>query len=203
MDAEGWNERYSEAELVWTAKPNVFVEQILGQQEPGRALDVAAGEGRHAVWLATKGWVVEAVDFSDVGLERARRWAEEEGVSERLVTVVADVCDFEPAPGGFDAVLLAYVQLPRVERLTAIGNAARGVDIGGVLVVVAHDSSNLDQGTGGPPDPAVLYSVADVLEDLKSSSYEWHIERAEVVERDVSGAERPARDTVVVARRTG
>ncbi len=75
MDAAGWNERYAGTDLVWSAGPNAFVEQICSSLTPGTALDLAAGEGRNALWLAELGWEVTAVDFSSVGLEKARRAA--------------------------------------------------------------------------------------------------------------------------------
>ena len=57
MDAEAWNERYRDSELVWSAGPNQFVEAELSGLTPGRALDLAAGEGRNAIWLARRGWL--------------------------------------------------------------------------------------------------------------------------------------------------
>lgn len=201
MDATGWDERYSAAELVWTERPNAFLAEILADAAPGRALDVAAGEGRHAVWLARLGWQVTAVDFSAVGLERAQAWAEAEGVAARLTTVVADVAAFRPAPDSFDLALFAYVQLPAEARTAAIRNAAGGVAVGGRVVLIAHDSSNLTEGFGGPPDPAYLYPPQDVLADLAGAPGHWVADRAEVVERVVAEAPRPARDALVVARR--
>jgi SAM-dependent methyltransferase len=203
MEAKSWDDRYSATELVWTAKPNVFVSEVLADVSPGRAVDVAAGEGRHAVWLATLGWQVTAVDFSAVGLQRAKVWAEAEGVAGRLTTVVADVLEYRPEPDSVDLALFAYLQVPASARRTAVTQVAAGVAVGGLLVVVAHDSSNLALGHGGPPDQAVLYTAGDVLADLAEASGDWEATRAEVVEREVSGAPRPARDALVVAKRIG
>ena len=68
-----WDERYAAQGRVWSAEPNAEVERILGDWEPGRALDLGAGEGRHAVWLAEKRWRVTAVDFSAVGLAKGEK----------------------------------------------------------------------------------------------------------------------------------
>jgi SAM-dependent methyltransferase len=65
-----WDERYAAQEHVWSPTPNAEVERIVGDWPPGRALDLGAGEGRHAVWLGAKGWRVTAVDFSSVGLAK-------------------------------------------------------------------------------------------------------------------------------------
>jgi 2-polyprenyl-3-methyl-5-hydroxy-6-metoxy-1,4-benzoquinol methylase len=68
---EDWNARYAQKELIWTAEPNrLFAAEVEGL-EPGRALDVACGEGRNAVWLAERGWQVTGVDFLDVARVRA------------------------------------------------------------------------------------------------------------------------------------
>ncbi len=202
--ADAWDDRYSSSELVWTLEPNRWVVEVLADVEPagGRALDLGAGEGRNSIWLAQQGWHVEAVDFSAVGLDRARQLADAAGVGDRLVTVVDDVVDFTPAPGSFALALLCYLQLGQSERLTAVRNAARGVAAGGLLLVVAHDSSNLEQGTGGPQSADVLYTAQDVLADLGSELADWEVLRAEVVERPVEGASRPALDALAVLRRT-
>ncbi|MFD0328131.1 methyltransferase domain-containing protein [Streptacidiphilus monticola] len=83
MDAEDWDRRYAAEELVWSAGPNRFVAEELAGLTPGRALDLAAGEGRNALWLAEQGWRVDAVDWSAVGLDKARRAAAARGSSSR------------------------------------------------------------------------------------------------------------------------
>ena len=70
MDAAGWDARYAGADLVWSAGPNVWVRELCTPLTPGRALDVAAGEGRNALWLVEQGWTVVAADFSPVGVAR-------------------------------------------------------------------------------------------------------------------------------------
>ena len=72
MDAHDWDRRYADSELVWSATPNQFVEAELADLSPGRAVDVATGEGRNAIWLADQGWEVTAVDFSQTGLDKGR-----------------------------------------------------------------------------------------------------------------------------------
>ena len=78
---ESWNKRYGATDLVWGAEPNRFVEEALRDVEPrGRALDVACGEGRNAIWLAERGWRTTAVDFSGVAIERGRKLAARRGL---------------------------------------------------------------------------------------------------------------------------
>ena len=75
MQKSDWDARYSAKDLVWGRDPNRFVAEALADAEPGRALDLACGEGRNAIWLASLGWQVTGVDFSDVAIERARKLA--------------------------------------------------------------------------------------------------------------------------------
>ncbi|HEX8975531.1 MAG TPA: class I SAM-dependent methyltransferase [Solirubrobacteraceae bacterium] len=197
-DSEAWNRRYAGRELVWTAEPNRFLVQETAPLEPGRALDLACGEGRNAVWLAQREWSVTGVDFSDVALEKARRLAQARGV--RAEWVVADLLDYQPAPQAFDLVLIFYLQVPTAQRRPIMRAAAAAVAPGGTLLLVGHDSSNLEHGHGGPQHAAVLYTAQDVVADLKDSG--MRIERAERVERpvDTPGGQRIALDALVRAR---
>jgi SAM-dependent methyltransferase len=154
MDRTEWDARYAAAsELVWTAQPNRFVVEELVGLPPGRALALAAGEGRNAVWLAGRGWRVTAVDFSQVALARGRQLANERGVE--VTWVVADVRSYEPSPGGYDAVLEAYLHLPAGGMAGVLAHAAAALAPGGTLLVVGHDRANLSGGVGGPQDPTV------------------------------------------------
>ncbi len=200
MDAAGWNERYAGTDLVWSAGPNVFVETICSPLAPGRALDLAAGEGRNALWLAERGWEVTAVDFSSVGLDKALRAAEARDV--RLETEVADLTSYVPTSEGYDLVLIVYLHLGAAELPLIIEGAARAVAPGGRLVVVGHDVENLERGTGGPQMAEVLTTVPGVLAALEPMGLA--IDRAEVAERPViaaDGSAAVALDTVVVGRR--
>lgn len=199
VDAAGWDARYAGAELVWRADPNRFVADEVAGLVPGTAVDLACGEGRNAVWLAEHGWEVLGVDFSTVGLAKGARLAGERGVE--VTWQEADVVAWAPPADAFDLVLVCYLQLPAPERRAALVGAARAVAPGGTLLVVAHDLRNLDEGTGGPPDPVVLYRPADVLDDLGRCGVPLTVVRAETVGRPVEGAERPALDCLVRAER--
>ncbi|MEV5573468.1 class I SAM-dependent methyltransferase [Spirillospora sp. NPDC052269] len=195
MDARGWDERYSGRELVWSAGPNRFVAEECAGLVPGRALDLACGEGRNALWLAELGWTVTAVDFSAVGIARARELAEARGISLELL--VEDVTVWEPPAGEFDLVVIAYLQLPDIRGVLA--RASEALAPGGVLMFVGHDRTNLTEGVGGPQDPAVLHTPSDVAAALPGLT----VQRAERVRRpvEVDGEERFAVDTLVRAVR--
>lgn len=201
MDAAGWNQRYDTTELVWTAEPNRFLVAETSSLAPGRALDLGAGEGRNAVWLAQHGWQVTAVDFSDVGLAKAARLAAAADVE--VVTVCADVADYTPDPGGFDLVAVLYLHLPADLRADVHRRAVAGVAPGGTLLVVGHDTTNLTDGHGGPQDPDVLFSPEDVAADLAGSGLV--VDRAARVHRtvDTPDGERVAIDALVRSHRPG
>lgn len=186
MDAREWDRRYAESELIWSAAPNRFVASELADLPPGRALDVAAGEGRNSIWLAERGWRVTAVDFSRAGLEKgqALQARHERGPDLRIDWVCADALTYEPGPEPFDLVVLAYLQLPAEQRQVAVRRSFDALADSGTFFLVAHDSTNLTEGTGGPPDPAVLYTAEDVLGDLDGERFA--VVRAGRVAREVA-----------------
>lgn len=203
MDAAGWDTRYAERDLVWGAQPNRWVEEECADLPPGRALDLACGEGRNALWLAGRGWRVTGVDFSAVALARAADLAAESAVADRTSWVRADLQTFVPESAGFDLVVVAYLQLPADQRRRVIAMAADALAPGGTLLVVAHDSANLTEGVGGPQDPAVLYTAAELVADLGVREG-LQVLRAEPVRRPVpEQTEREAIDALVLARRRG
>lgn len=199
-DREFWNQRYAAKELVWTAEANRFVAEETATLTPGRALDLAAGEGRNAIWLAEHGWRVRAVDLSDVAIEKAGQLAAARNAADKITFEVADLRDYEPGKGGFDLVMLIYLQIPQSELQPIIARAARAVAPGGTFLLVAHDSSNLEHGYGGPQKPEVLYTAEQVVPGLDGA---FDIERAGVAERPVKTDDgvRVALDCVVRAKR--
>lgn len=207
MNADAWDERYKEWEYVWSLQPNRFVQQEveaagLREGRGRRALDWACGEGRNAVWLAENGWRVTAVDYSAVGLAKTERLAADRGVQQRVSALEADVTVYEP-PQVFDLVVMSYLQLPETERRRAVAAASRALRPGGTMIVVAHDSANLERGSGGPKDPAVLYTPDALEADLRACGVPWAALQGSTRERTVEEAERPALDTVVTAQRAG
>lgn len=188
MEREDWNRRYATKELIWTGKANQFLAAEAEHLRPGRALDLASGEGRNAVWLAERGWTVRAVDFSDLAIGKAERLAADRNVAEKIDFRVADLRGYEPEVHGFDLVALIYLQIPQAELAPILARAARAVAPGGTLLVVAHDTNNLEQGYGGPRDPDALYTAEQVVAALGG---ELEIEKAGRVERRVETEDGP------------
>jgi SAM-dependent methyltransferase len=209
MDAHDWDLRYADAALVWSSRPNQFVESELADLSPGRAIDVAAGEGRNALWLAERGWDVTAVDFSLVGLDKGRELQARHtrGRELHIDWVHADVLEYDAGEGTYDLAVLAYLQLPADKRRVTVRRSFLSLRDGGTLFVVAHDSTNIAEGTGGPQYPEVLYTAEDVLADLDGERFE--VVRAERVSREVpapddapDGTPRTAYDALVRVVRT-
>jgi 2-polyprenyl-3-methyl-5-hydroxy-6-metoxy-1,4-benzoquinol methylase len=192
---EDWDVRYAEAELLWSAKPNRFLVAEVADLVPGRALDLACGEGQNSRWLAELGWNVTGVDFSEVAIAKASQRAAEQKIDVEFLC--ADLLEYTPAPTTFDLVLVFYLQIPAIERRLVLERAASTLVPGGTFLLVGHDLTNLADGVGGPRDPNLLYTPDDIVAELPGLS----IVKAERVLRDVADADRPAIDALVRARR--
>jgi len=183
MDRHAWDDRYGDDDLLWRAEPNQFLVAEASALTPGRALDLACGEGRNAVWLAGLGWQAVGVDFSAVALGKARRLAAGRGVEVEWVE--ADLLEWRPPEAAFDLVIAFYLQLPADQRRLVNRRAASAVAPGGTLLVVGHALANLAGGYGGPRDLTVLYGPGDIAGDVGGVSG-LRVEKAEEVRRTVT-----------------
>ncbi len=200
MEREDWNARYAASELVWGAAPNRFVEAELRDLHPrGRALDLACGEGRNAIWLAKLGWTVTAVDYSRVALERGRRLAVEQGVEVEWIE--ADVTGFVPPAGAFQLVVIAYLHLPPPDLRVVLAHAAATLCPGGTLFMIGHARRNLSDGVGGPQEAAILWEPAEIAHEIAAVGLS--VRRVEHVRRpvDTPAGTKDAIDTVLRAER--
>jgi SAM-dependent methyltransferase len=188
--AEEWDERYAEQQQ-WSAAPNAQIAALLAGLPPGDAVDLAAGEGRHALWLAGLGWRVTAVDFSDVGLARGRA----QSGADRVAWVTADVTSWSTGPESLDLVLIAYLHLPQAETTALLTRAVGWLRPGGRLLVLGHDVENLTAGVGGPQEPAILHSV----DRLAPVAALLDVDRLEQVRRETPAG--TALDTLLWGRR--
>jgi SAM-dependent methyltransferase len=193
---EDWDRRYAKVENLWSAKPNRFLVAEVAELEPGRALDLACGEGQNAIWLASRAWKVRGVDYSAVAIAKARARAEREGVEVDFVE--ADLVRYEPDAAAYDLVLLLYLHISVEERRNVHARAARAVAPGGTLLLLGHHLRNLTEGVGGPSDPSLLYTPDEIVAELNGLV----AEKAQPVYRDVDNADRPAIDVLVRASRS-
>jgi SAM-dependent methyltransferase len=188
-DAAHWDARYAATDRLWSAEPNHTIATVVGPMPPGRALDLGAGEGRHAAWLAQQGWQVTAVDFSAVGIDRGRTMA-----GDAVEWVVADVRTWQPPPGvRFDLVLVVYLHVAE----DVFGRIRAWLAPGGALVVLGHALRNLTDGVGGPQDPRLLHTE----EQLRAAADGLDIEQLTEVIRPTDAGD--AIDILLVARRPG
>ncbi|MCS6873549.1 MAG: class I SAM-dependent methyltransferase [Pyrinomonadaceae bacterium] len=166
-----WDEKFSCDEYVYGKEPNDFLASVIDRLPPSsKVLSLCEGEGRNAVFMATKGHRVTAVDSSKVGLEKARRLAAEKGVE--IETVLSDVTLYEIDKNKWDAVVSIFGHLPPKSRRKVHRSAVEGLKPFGVFILEAYSPRQLQYGTGGPKDPELLYEIEDLKEDLSGLEFE-------------------------------
>ena len=195
--AEAWNTRYESTPSLWSRSPNAALVEFASGLVPGRVLDIGAGEGRNALWLATRDWHVTALDVSDVALARAAERAASEGVA--LECVVADWREHELRDASLELVVVSFMHADRHERPSMYERAARALVPGGHLFVTGVHA--VDHGRRGPPDRARLYTPQRLREVLAGLGLE--LPRCETVSyaREREGGREVVTDVVAIARR--
>jgi SAM-dependent methyltransferase len=170
-----WDERYSIDEYLFGTEPADFLVAYAHLLEPAsRVLAVADGEGRNSVYLAQLGHDVLAMDASTVGVAKARELAVERGVTVDFR--VADVMAWDWTPEAYDVVVAIFIQfLSPEQRLEVFEGMQRTLRPGGRLLLHGYRPEQVALGTGGPPDPAVMYTE----EFLREAYGAMDIERLE------------------------
>ncbi|AUS81399.1 class I SAM-dependent methyltransferase [Actinoalloteichus sp. AHMU CJ021] len=139
-DANFWEKQYQSADPSWGTTPNAPVVATIPRLhlQPGRALELGAGHGGDALWLAAQGWAVTALDVAQTAVDRIARRAAEEGLAARVTAVRRDVT-VDPLPTGpFDLVWGSFFYAP--DREAVLRRAAESVNPGGALLIVDHGS---------------------------------------------------------------
>jgi SAM-dependent methyltransferase len=165
---EAWDERYRSRDALWSGNPNPHLVAEASDLLPGHALDVGAGEGADAIWLASRGWHVIAVDLSTVALERASAHASELGadIAGRIDWVHEDVTSWDPGPSRYDLVSVQYMHLPPAPRQDMLEHLARAVAPGGSLLIVGHHPSDLQTTVPRPNMPELFFTGDDIAAEL-------------------------------------
>jgi len=136
--AAEWDARYSERDgAMWSGRPNGRLVAEVADLNPGRALDVGCGEGADAIWLARRGWMVTAIDISDVAVCRAREAAERARTAVELIC--GDALQTALPADSFDLVSMQYPALPKAAGQAAVQTLLGTVRPGGLLLAVYHD----------------------------------------------------------------
>jgi len=171
MSSTFWDQRYSGDDLAYGQAPNDFL-AIMADQLPnfGHALDIGAGEGRNALFLASRGLSVLAVDQSEVGMQKAQRLAEERGL--RLRTQAADLQDFDAEHNSFDVISSIFVHLPTMLRAAVHKRIGAWLKPGGKFLLEAYAPDQIERDTGGPKDSLLLASLEVILGELNELEIE-------------------------------
>lgn len=216
-----WDERYSDADRVWSGEPNGALIAEVSDAPPGTVLDVGCGEGADAVWLAQRGWDVTALDVSGVALERGKQAAAEAGVDVRWLH--SGMVEAQLPEAGFDLVSAQYPAIPRTPDHDAERALLAAVAPGGTLLFVHHASfgsqpddqvdgseghghghghghDGEQHGDGRGVDPTDYVGPADMVAQIGDG---WQIETHEVRDRNIQGGAgaHHHEDIVVKARR--
>lgn len=200
FDQQWWEERYRSAPSLWSGHANAVLVAEVGDLAPGRALDAGCGEGGDALWLAERGWLVDAVDISTVALGRGEAEATRRGLADRIRWRHADLTTWTPDER-YDLVTTAFLHPSSAVRAALFGRLGGAVAPGGLLLIAQHDPS--DAAVVPRPDLPDLYATAAQLAtDLDAD--QWEVLTAEARPRAAhhpDGGEVTVHDAVLVARR--
>ncbi|MSN26116.1 MAG: methyltransferase domain-containing protein [Geobacter sp.] len=164
MKTTKWDERYSEPGYTYGKTPNAFLVSVVDKLPQGKILMLAEGEGRNAVYLASLGYQVTAVDGSAVGLGKAAELAAERGV--KITTAVADLGEFRIEEGQWDGIVSCYCHLPSAIRIPLHRAVVQGLKPGGVFVLEGFSKEQMDYDTGGPKVPDMLLALDELKREL-------------------------------------
>ena len=174
-----WDERYSSEEYAYGTKPNEFLEANVRFLPKGNILSLAEGEGRNAVFLAKQGYSVTAVDSSIVGLNKAKKLAEENGVN--LEIVQADLADYDLGENKWDGIISIFNPLPSVLRRRLYKKLEKALKPNGVFLLESYTPEQLKHGTGGGNSVDVMQSKVLLTSELGNLDFKHLVE----IERDV------------------
>ncbi|HXA13480.1 MAG TPA: class I SAM-dependent methyltransferase [Opitutaceae bacterium] len=164
MTSDFWNQRYDAKGFFYGTEPNDFVKEMAPRIPSGPILCLAEGEGRNAVYLASLGHAVTAVDQSAAGLAKARQLAATRHLS--VETKVVDLAEFNITPGAWSGIVAIFAHLPPELRRTVYRQVVAGLCPGGLFVLESYTPAQLAFGTGGPKDPAMLSTLAGLRDEL-------------------------------------
>ncbi|MCB0820734.1 MAG: class I SAM-dependent methyltransferase [Bacteroidetes bacterium] len=175
MMKEFWESRYSEKDYAYGKEPNEFFKKEISKIKAGKLLLPAEGEGRNAVFAASLGWDVLAVDQSYSGKEKADSLSKEQCV--KIEYLVADLNEYIPDEKNFDAVALIFAHFPIQLRAQIHSKLANALKPGGILILEAFSKEHIrfnekNPGVGGPKDESMLYSIEEMRNDFKNLNIE-------------------------------
>ncbi len=159
-DQKRWDMRYAGKGFAFGQEPNPFLKRHLHLLPKGKALDIAAGEGRNAVFLARHGFDVDAIDISEKGLKKTRRLAREMGV--RVHTIQADLDRLPIEEGLYDLIANFYFL-----RRSLIPSLKRGLRQGGKIIFETYTLEHRALGAEGPRQAKYFLKPNELLRLFK------------------------------------
>lgn len=163
--------------------PNPYLARETGELVSGTALDAGCGAGAEAIWLASRGWQVTAVDISSEVLAAALEREKAGGASEQVRWVEADLSGWEPGTR-FDLVTTHYAH-PAMPQLEFYDRIARWVVSGGTLLIVGHLHTHSAASDETHPPAEASATAAAITERLDESA--WEVVTAEECDRTLVG----------------
>lgn len=165
-----WDERYSGEEYAYGEEPNEFLKAQLSGLKPGKILFPAEGEGRNAVYAATRGWEAYAFDQSAEGKKKAERLA-----AKQNVKIHYSVCGLEEAvyeENTFDAVCLIFAHFPPEKRNAYHLSLSRFLKKDGIVLLEGFSKKHFqyrlnNPSAGGPGDINMLFSMDEIKNDFQ------------------------------------
>ena len=175
-----WDARYADDEFAYGTQANDFIVEYFSRIPPGKVLCLGAGEGRNAVFLASKGYQVVALDGSVQGAKKTTKLAAQMGVL--VETVTADLNGYDLGRGQWSGIISIWCHLPSQLRRAVHRRVVDGLAVGGVFLLEAYTPAQLAYGTGGPPLVDMLCARADLLTELAGLDFAV----AHEIEREVA-----------------
>jgi 2-polyprenyl-3-methyl-5-hydroxy-6-metoxy-1,4-benzoquinol methylase len=160
-DQRRWNERFKRKEFALGKEPNPFLKKNIHLLPKGKALDIASGEGRNAVFLAQQGFEVDAVDISGKGLKKAQKLAREQGV--KIKTFLVDLDQYQIEKERYDLIANFYYLKRRL-----IPRIKKGIKKGGRVVFETYLLEHRTLGTGGPKQAKYFLKPNELLRLFKT-----------------------------------
>lgn len=154
-----WNEKYQNSDHLYSSEPNVFLSKSVSNFHIGKALVPGDGDGRNGLWLARKGYSVDAFDFSEVAVRKANANAEKQSLKYRSEVLAAE--NFQSAQGAYDLVAIVFLHLPKDVMKTLLKKCAESLKSDGVLLIQVFSQDQLSFNSGGPKDLTLLYKPDD------------------------------------------
>lgn len=167
---EYWNQRYSQEEYKYGKEPNRFLKEELDKTKPGRILFLGEGEGRNAAYAAKKGWIVDAVDYSEEGKLKADKLAEELGV--KINYEISNFENFQPKDNQYDVVGIIFIHLEERIRTALFQNIYNSLKTGGIIIFECFEKDQINFDSGGPKDYELLYSLEEVISGFIDLEFE-------------------------------